>query len=96
MSTVGNSCLAPGDALAPILSTLTALVVAAEAQAPSSPAGTAFRRAIRRKGEDLAQAGGGEALNAALAFVRDRAPDRADEREALLSAAWAGLAGWRL
>ncbi|NEU14833.1 hypothetical protein G3T14_22440 [Methylobacterium sp. BTF04] len=88
---------APPDtpALAPIVSVLLALVVAMEHAIAPSLAATAFFKAIRRKGEDLIQAGGGEALNYALAFIREQAPCKADHREVILSEAWAGLPGWR-
>ncbi|KQO49940.1 hypothetical protein [Methylobacterium sp. Leaf85] len=86
-----------GSPLAPILSGLIALVVAMDGHKAPSAAATAFHKAIRRKGYELAQVAGIEVLDYALAFIRDQAPNptTADHREAVLTEAWAGLAGWR-
>lgn len=81
--------------LSPILSGLTALVVCMENASAPSPAATAFHRAIRRKAGDLIQAGGPDALAHAVAFIREQAPAKADQREAIITEAWTGLAGWR-
>lgn len=74
---------------------LVSLVAAIESQPTAGPAMKAFRAAIRRKGEEAAAAGGSEVMDAVLRIVRDAAPDRAERREALIEAAWAGLPEWR-
>lgn len=88
---------AAGSPLGSILSSLTGLVVAMEGHTAPSPATTAFHKAIQRKGDELALAGGIEVLDYAVAFIRDHAPSaaKADHREAILTKAWTGLAGWR-
>jgi len=55
----------------------------------------AYQAAIRRNGEEAAEAGGSEAMEAAPHFVRNAAPDRAERRESIIDKAWAGLPGWR-
>lgn len=94
-STVTTFAPQPTSPLAPILSTLTALVVSMENATAPSPAATAFHKAIRRKGEELVQTGGPEALDYGLAFIRGEAPTKADHRETILDEAWSGLPGWR-
>ena len=74
---------------------LISLVVVVESQHTAGPALKAFNSAIRRKGEEAAAAGGNEAMEAVLQIVRDAAPDRAERREVLITAAWAGLPEWR-
>ena len=74
---------------------LLALVIVVEGQPSAGPAVKAYQAAIRRNGEKAAQAGGSEAMEAALQFVRDAAPDRAERRESIIGKAWAGLPGWR-
>ncbi|WP_342111266.1 hypothetical protein [Methylobacterium sp. SI9] len=56
-----------------------------------APAALAFRSALRRKGQDLADAGGAAALADMLARIRAADLDRADARETVITAAWAGL-----
>ncbi|MHC2020243.1 hypothetical protein [Methylobacterium sp. CM6247] len=75
----------------------SALVVSLENATAPSPAATAFHKAIRRKGDELAQIGGIRVLDYALAFIRDQAPSptTADHREVILTEAWTDLAGWR-
>lgn len=58
---------------------------------PGAPAALAFRSALRRKGHDLAETGGPAALVDMLVQIRAVNPDRADAREAVITAAWAGL-----
>jgi hypothetical protein len=67
------------------------LVQAIERHAPGAPAALAFRSALLRKGQDLANAGGPAALADMLARIRAADPDDADAREAVITAAWAGL-----
>jgi hypothetical protein len=74
---------------------LLALVIVVEGQPSAGPAAKAYQAAIRRNGEEAAQAGGSEAMEAALQFVMDAAPDRAERRESIIDKAWAGLPGWR-
>jgi hypothetical protein len=74
---------------------LLALVIVVEGQPPVGPAVKAYQAAIRRNGEEAAEAGGREAMEAALRFVMDAAPDRAERRESIIDKAWAGLPGWR-
>ena len=73
----------------------SAFVVSLENATAPSPAATAFHKAIRRKGDELAQIDGLEVLDTAVAFIREQAPAKADHREAILTEAWTGLAGWR-
>ncbi|MCJ2131723.1 hypothetical protein [Methylobacterium sp. E-045] len=72
---------------------LTTLIVSLENTTAPSPAATAFSRANRRKGNELAQAVSAQALHQAVAFIRDQAPAKADHREAILTEAWTGLPG---
>lgn len=72
-----------------------ALLVAIEGAPAGSPAATAYRSALRRKGQDLAAAGGPAALVDMLARVRTADAACADAREAIVDEAWAGLPGWR-
>jgi hypothetical protein len=74
---------------------LLALVIVVEGQPSAGPAVKAYQAAIRRNGEEAAQAGGSEAMEAALQFVRNAAPDRAQRRESIIGKAWAGLPDWR-
>lgn len=71
---------------------LLALVIVVESQPLVGPAVRAYQAAIRRSGEE---AGGREAMEAALRFVMDAAPDRAERRRSIIDKAWAGLPGWR-
>ncbi|RZK88496.1 MAG: hypothetical protein EOO66_17960 [Methylobacterium sp.] len=84
----------PPDAPERIAAATIALLAAIEGAPAASPAATAYRSALRRKGQDLAKAGGPSALADVLARVRTANTARADAREAVLTAAWAGLAGW--
>lgn len=68
-----------------------ARLVAIEGAPTRSPAATAFRSALRRKGQALVKAGGPAALVDMLARVRTEAPERADAHNGVLAAAWAGL-----
>lgn len=77
-----------------IAASVVALLGAIEGQPEGSPAAGAYRAALRRKGEVLAAAGGPAALGDMLARVRVADPMRADARDAVLRAAWAGSAGW--
>ncbi|UHC20483.1 hypothetical protein LRS73_35490 (plasmid) [Methylobacterium currus] len=77
-----------------ITAALLSLVVALEGIPAGSPAGAAYTAAIRRRGEDLAAAGGVEALREARAAAIAAAPDRAETRAALIDAAWAAVPGW--
>ena len=74
---------------------LLALVIVVEGQSSAGPAVKAYQAAIRRNGEEAAEGGGSEAMEAALQFVRNAAPDRAERRESIIDKAWAGLPGWR-
>ena len=74
---------------------LLALVIVVEGQPLVGPAVKAYQAAIRRNGEEAAANGGREVMEAALRFVMDAAPDRAERREALINMAWAGLPEWR-
>lgn len=76
-----------------VASSILVLVSGIERHDPSAPAALAFRSALRRKGQDLADAGGPAALADMLARIRAADPDRADAREAVITAAWAGLPG---
>ena len=81
--------------LASIEVSLLALLVAIEGLPAGSPAGKAYRSAIQRKGWELTGIGGAEAMEYALVRARQDAPDRAAAREAIITAAWTGIPGWR-
>ena len=83
------------EAIVPIAEAMLSLVSAVEVGPTAGPAVKAFHAAIRRKGEEVSAAGGSEAMGAALRFVMDAAPDRAERRESIIDKAWAGLPGWR-
>ena len=72
---------------------LLALVIVS--QSPAGPAARAYQAAIRRNGEEAAAAGGSDAMEAALQFVSDAAPEHSERRESIISKAWTGLPGWR-
>lgn len=86
----------PPDSPERIGAATIALLTAIEGAPSGSPAATAFRSALRRKGQDLAAAGGPSALADVLARIRIADPARAETREAMISEQWVGLAGWRL
>lgn len=60
---------------------------------PGAPASVAFRSALARKGREIAAAGGPVALADMPARVRAADAPRADARETVVAAAWAGLPG---
>ena len=60
----------------------------------TGPAAVAFRAAIRRRGTEIAQAGGREAMAHVLAELLRLAPDRAETRKAVVTAAWSAVPGW--
>ena len=72
---------------------IVALLRAVEGLPPDSPAASAYRAAIRRKGEALAAEGPPDALAHAVTLIRIEAPSLAEHRAAVLTAAWAGLPG---
>lgn len=94
--TAARSALSPPVASGPedVAASLLAVLGAIEGLPDSSPAAGAYRAAVRRKGEALVQAAGAPALLDALARVRAADPARADAREAVITAAWAGIPGW--
>ena len=71
------------------------LLAAIEGAPAGSPAAAAYRSALRRKGQALAEAGGPAALADVLTRVRTADTARADARDAIVDEAWAGLLGWR-
>lgn len=77
-----------------VAAALVAVLGAIEGLSDGSPAAGAYRAALRRKGEALAEAGGTPALLDALARVRAADPARADARETVITAAWDGIPGW--
>lgn len=79
----------PQDA-ATITAGLLALLTALAGTPPGSPAGNAYVSALRRRGEDLAIAGGVEALHEARAAALAASPDHA----AVIDRAWASVPGW--
>ena len=85
----------PPDSPERIGAATIALLTAIEGAPSGSPAATAFRSALIRKGRDLAAAGGPAALADVLTRVRMADPARADARDAIVDEAWAGLPGWR-
>ena len=86
---------APAEASTPeqLAASILVLLAGIERHDPRAPAALAFRSALARKGQDLADAGGPAALADMLARIRAADPDRADAREAVITAAWAGLPG---
>lgn len=75
----------------PTAAEILALLASIERHGPNAPAALAFRSALRSKGQDLVDAGGPAALADMLARIRAADPDRADARETIITAAWAGL-----
>ncbi|KQT55050.1 hypothetical protein ASG52_25125 [Methylobacterium sp. Leaf456] len=69
---------------------LVALLVSIERN-PSGPAADAFRAAIRRRGQNLVDTLGPASLAKALACIRAGDRERANDREAVITAAWTGL-----
>lgn len=76
-----------------LAASILVLLAGIERHDPGAPAALAFRSALLRKGQDLADAGGPAALADMLARIRAVDPDRAAAREAVITAAWAGLPG---
>ena len=74
---------------------LLAFVMMVEGQPPTGAAKKAHTAAIRRNGEEAAEAGGRETMEAARRFVLNFAPDHAQRRESIIDKAWTGLPGWR-
>lgn len=72
---------------------ILSLLAGIERHPPGAPAALAFRSALRRKGQDLAESGGPAALTDMLARIRAADSARADAREAVITVAWAGLLG---
>lgn len=62
---------------------------------PSDPAAGAFRAAFRRKGTEIAEAGGNFTLHSVHELVCGVGDDRNERWAAELDAAWSGLQGWR-
>jgi hypothetical protein len=83
----------PTDPLGPIVTAIASLIAAMEALG-DGPALRAYRSAIRRHGEEAAAEGGQKAMQLVFDSLRAAAPDRAEKREAIINAAWAGLPGW--
>lgn len=81
----------PADALTAPTAAVLALLSAMEAQPAGSPALGAYRRALRRKGEEIAalDVPGGLAVVEAAAITAT--PGQAQARRAALAAAWADL-----
>lgn len=73
------------------------LIQGIERHGPTAPAAIAFRSALRRKGQDLAGAGGAAALADMLARIRAADPDRSDARKSVISrgVGWAAAAAGR-
>lgn len=81
--------------LAQAEASLLALLTASELHEPSAPAAKAYRASMRARAQEMAAAGGVEALDYLLARIRAADPTKADVREAILDTAWSGLPGWR-
>lgn len=81
----------PADDLTAALGRLLSAIEADDADGVS---GTAYRNALIRHGENLAKAGGAEAMRAAADAACAARPDRADERREMITAAWSGLEEW--
>lgn len=76
-----------------LAASILVLLAGIERHPPGAPAALAFRSALRRKGQDLAETGGPAALADMLARIRAADPERAAARETIITTAWAGLAG---
>jgi hypothetical protein len=74
-----------------LAASILTLLAAIERHPAGAPAALAFRSALTRKGREIAAAGGTEALADMLARIRAADPARAEAREAVITAAWAGL-----
>lgn len=85
----------PPSPVASSVDALTTILAALERPDTGSAAANAFHAAIRRKGTEMVEEFGIEALNDAYAVIRHQAPDRSGRREAVLNSAWAGLPGWQ-
>ncbi|MCJ2102395.1 hypothetical protein [Methylobacterium sp. E-046] len=73
----------------PTPASILALIQSIAHHPPGAPAALAFRSTLRRKGQD--HAGGPAALADVVAWIRAADPDRADAREAVITAAWVDL-----
>lgn len=76
-----------------LAASILVLLAGIERHDPRAPAAPAFRSALLRKGQDLADAGGPAALADMLVRIRADDPDRAKARETIITTAWAGLPG---
>ena len=74
-----------------LAASILTLLAAIERHPPGAPAALAFRAALTRKGRETAAVGGPAALADTLARIRAADPGRAEAREAVITAAWAGL-----
>lgn len=86
-----NTTLA--DPLGPAVKALDALLIALDGN-PHGPAAGAYRAAIRRHGQNLADTAGPEALQAAVAHLTALSPLHADDRRSAINTAWSGIEGW--
>jgi hypothetical protein len=74
-----------------LAASILTLLAAIERHPAGAPAALAFRSALARKGREIEAAGGPAALADMLARIRAADPARAEAREAVITAAWAGL-----
>ena len=74
-----------------LAASILTLLAAIERHPPGAPATLAFRSALARKGREIAADGGPAALADILVRIRAADPGRAEAREAVITAAWAGL-----
>lgn len=97
MTTTSRRASPKAEASTPeqLAASILALVSSIERHESGAPAAIAFRAALARKGREIAAAGSSAVLGDVLARVRAAAPEKAFGREAILTAAWAGLSGWR-
>ncbi len=89
-----RTALPAEDQLAATVRALDAILTAIEGQGGRGPAMSAYRAAIRRQGQTLADAGGSDTMEHVLAQLVALSP-RGAEREAIIIGAWAGLPAWR-
>ena len=74
---------------------VVSILAAMEAQPVSTPVLTAFGRALRRKGEEIASLGGHEMMVAVVDRAAAVTIGRGPSRRAALAEAWSDLPEWR-
>lgn len=75
----------------PTAASILALIANIERVGPNTPAATAFKITLARKGRNAVAAGSAQALDDLMREVALADTEKADARTAILRAAWAGL-----